>query len=75
MKYIIHPGYVTASDGDVHFIGFKQLIQLYNLKRSNCYNNDTLGDTSGLMLDGCTHLYPREDGNYNLPKEEANDNV
>lgn len=70
MKYVLHPDHVIARDGDMHFISFKQLIQLYGLERSDCYNNDTLGDTSCMKLEECIHLYPREDGNYNLPEKQ-----
>lgn len=70
IRYILHPGRVVARDGDIHFISYKQLIALYKLEPSKCRNGDTLGNTSGMRLKECIHLYPREDGNYNLPEKQ-----
>jgi hypothetical protein len=68
-KYAIHPGYVIASDGDKHFIGYRQLINLYGVNPAECFEwNDSA--RLGKRWEDYIHLHPSESGNYNLPKAD-----
>lgn len=67
--YAIHPGYViSATDGQRHWVGFDKLVKLYRVNRQSCIRWDDTDPTSFLGRNEklFTHLYPRNDGNYNL---------
>ena len=66
-KYAIHPGMVTALDGDRHYISCEQLIRLYGLPLCDCvkWTDDPLGNLR-FSQDKYIHLYPRHDGNYRI---------
>lgn len=73
-KYVLHPGEVQSqSDGDIHYISYAQLINLYQLNPAECILSDPKGEwMHGLtseFIAGLTHLYPRYDGNYTLEED------
>lgn len=75
-KYALYPGFVTSkTDGETHFISSLELARLYRVKISECITvSENRPDLSrGIDLTGCIHLYPREDGNYCLPKGEKDE--
>jgi hypothetical protein len=72
MKYAIHEGWVRSkNDEDEHFISFNQLIHLYHLNPKDCirWNYDEPETYRGRNESDYIHLYPRRDGNYQLPKK------
>lgn len=72
--YICHGGYVKSqSDGQIHYVSAKRVAQLYKLPYQKCLLLDerttirfarSAGKTSALR--NAVHLYPRQDGNYDL---------
>lgn len=69
-KYRLNPGYVISeSDGDRHYINSVQLAQNYGVKMAECVLKNT--DTDHGYTGGLVDLWPRSDGDYTLPKEEA----
>lgn len=73
MKYVVHPGWMKSkTDGDWHYIGFGRLCQLYGLKPTQYIINAKRSDHPTLppiWPDDAIHLYPRYDGNYQLPEK------
>ena len=67
-RYIIHPGFISSkSDGDVHYVGYKQLVTLYKVDPRDCeLYNPVKFYPADYMNEDITHLYPRWDGNYSL---------
>lgn len=71
--YVLHGGRVTSrSDGDVHYISAQQLAYCYRLPKDSWvskdnYNSRTSHNGNKMVI----HLYPREDGNYTLPRLEV----
>lgn len=67
-KYAICPGYVFSSDGDRHFIGAGQLMDLYRVSPRECVivHNDEFG--IGGQHENLIRLYPSFSGNYTIPK-------
>lgn len=66
-RYVVHPGKVTSkTDGDVHFIGFRQLVELAKVPLSACINAETSYETQWPR--DAVHIYPAYDGNYEVPK-------
>jgi len=73
MKYAIHPGEVRSkNDGDIHFIGYKELIRLYKLNLKDCILWDIHVNSTFLGRDprDYIHCYPKEDGDYNINPSE-----
>lgn len=69
-KYAIHPGYVySKSDGDEHYVGFRDLVRLYRVKSSECFEWDN-AHAMGRKYDDYIHLVPQSDGDYRLPTEK-----
>ena len=70
-KYAIHPGNIESKhDGDIHWIGYGQLIKLYGVdpKECFCWGNQDL--FSHGRLEKYVHLYPDFDGKYKLPLDK-----
>lgn len=69
-RYALHAGYVVSrNDGQQHYISCAKLQRLYNLPPRDCICHE-LGNprSQGLREEqGIVHLYPRSDGNYQLP--------
>lgn len=61
VRNIIHPGWtISVSDGDRHYIGFAQLVNLYRLDPRTCYLvDDVYGDR-----EDDKHYYPSRKGDY-----------
>lgn len=67
-KYIIAPGkIISRSDGDEHYIGASQLMDLYKIEPYECIIVDNPDSVRMLNWDDYIVLRPRTDGNYNLP--------
>jgi hypothetical protein len=67
MKYALHPGWITSkTDGDQHYIGVGQLIELYELRHDEYI---VWNDSSGYKHEDYIHLYPSYHGNYGRPTE------
>jgi hypothetical protein len=66
VKYVIHPGMVRSmNDGQYHYIGFRQLVDLYCVDPRWCINvNNMHGHLINDPRITYVHLYPRESGNY-----------
>jgi hypothetical protein len=70
VRYIIHPGnIISRKDGDEHFVGAKQLANLYGVNLAECIVADGVRDR-GLDAGDYIHLGPRFDGEY---KESLNE--
>lgn len=71
IKYMIHPGEVQSkNDGDIHFISYERLIELYGVPRQECLNADRPEHHRGLRVN-LIHLYPRRYGKYTMESESA----
>lgn len=74
-RYVLHPGPVKSrNDGQVHYISAAQLADRYGVSLRECITYPQDGGTEGaikrrLWRDpvDAVHLYPRHDGNYQLP--------
>ncbi|MCK9569900.1 hypothetical protein M0R72_13230 [Candidatus Pacearchaeota archaeon] len=66
MKYAVHPGYVSAFDGDRHYITAQQLINLYGVNPKDCCVVDISRQETfiGKDITGYIHLYPTANGDY-----------
>jgi hypothetical protein len=62
-KIFLHPGWISIA-GQPHYVGSKQLAQLYGVPNHEC--RVITEHDNGRFLAGKNdlHLYPREDGNY-----------
>mgnify|MGYP003482363238 CR=1 FL=1 len=61
--FLVCPGEVVSRfDGQVHYIGSRQLMNLYNVNQSECVVDTPICRTEGLL-----HLEPNFDGDYSLP--------
>lgn len=68
VKYAVYPGYVTSrNDGQRHFIGFSQLVRLYGVKVSECFDATKPQNRVGLGRHSYIRLTPRYSGDYSLP--------
>jgi len=68
-KYLICPGKVRSRDGDVHFIGAPQLIELYRVDPKDCVI-EPKGNKARFWKrpKDVIELYPRSRGDYSIPK-------
>lgn len=81
-RIFLHPGFVrSATDGDRHWIGSRQLADLYGVPFRDCLVVDdelglTVGPSGFPMPRGYRerpddlHLAPRRDGNYSLERAQ-----
>lgn len=73
-KYLVLPGFVTSrNDGDRHFIDARKLMMLYKVNPEECVIRPDITrheHRAWKEPEGLIHLYPRYDGNYNLPEKE-----
>lgn len=72
MRYVIHPGWITGTDDEPVYVDAQTLVQLYGLS-GHTYVVAPPPDTTAYewfanRADD-VHLYPREDGKYELPPE------
>ncbi len=70
-KYLVVPGKVRSqTDGDRHWVGFGELVQLYGVDPKECiaHNPERSGDDYDPDL---IVLHPREDGDYRLPVKRS----
>ena len=68
-KYALHPQIIRSSiDGQTHYIGYIELIKLYNLDPQECilWSNTRPETLIGRNFKDYTHLYPKPDGDYIL---------
>lgn len=64
-KYVVHPGYVISkNDGQKHYVGFLQLVNLYKVNKDECIDASNFYDHSGDFI----HLWPSSSGRYRLMK-------
>jgi len=55
-RFALHPGEIlSVNDGDRHYIGFRQLCNLYGVDSSECV--DMSGPVQGTRTDNLLHLY------------------
>ena len=66
IKYVLHPGETTDSDGDIVWIDGDQLARLYGVAMSQCLilNPCESDELQALIPANATHLYIIEDGRY-----------
>lgn len=67
--FMLHPGEIRSrSDGDVHYISARQLIQLYGIHPKMCqiYKEGWDRGMSPGLSEQFVHLYPRYDGEYQV---------
>ncbi len=67
-KYALHSGDVVSSDGDVHYISFRKLKELYRLPSKWCVDW-CCPTTFKYVYSDYIHLHPRADGKYEVPKQ------
>lgn len=63
-KYVLHPREIRSkSDGQIHWVGFMQLIELYGISPRLCIDAScNTGFCREIDLE--INLYPRHDGKY-----------
>jgi hypothetical protein len=65
-RFVLHPGYVTSpNDGDRHYIGARQLADLYGVRLSECVVIDPERPRISLGhgdLSAYLHLFPSAEG-------------
>jgi len=60
IKYVICPDYMKSkNDGDIHYIGYSRLIELYSVNPAECVKYNDYDNFDNLI-----HLYPRYSGEY-----------
>ena len=66
IKYILHTGESTDSEGNRVWIDGDQLARLYGVAMSHCLivNPDKVEELNDLIPEDATHLYVLKDGNY-----------
>ena len=66
IKYVLHTGEISDSEGNTVWIDGDQLARLYGVAISECLilNPREADELQGLIPDDATHLYIREDGEY-----------
>ena len=72
-KYAIHPNWVQSKwDGQWHYIGYGQLISLYNLNPRECFLWDERRPETylGRNRKDYKHIYPRDNDNYPSMEQE-----
>lgn len=70
-KYVVWPDYVRSkTDGQEHFISFRQLCHLYGVNPAECYDASMVEIVRGIDRTKLIDLMPRYDGNYTLPTKE-----
>ena len=76
-RYIVHPGEVISrSDGDIHFISFNRLCQLYGIHKEQAVNAGVPGAFPRPGFDGKDiHLWPLESGQYDEARKEIAQNL
>lgn len=61
-RYVVHPGWIRSRyDGDLHFIGYWQLVQLHRVDPTECIHQDQTLGMKKKDLREMTHLYPQHD--------------
>ena len=78
IHYAIHPGNIVAQDGNVHFVGIRELAELYGLKPEEYMVWDEVLNVNminPLTGDRLIHLYPKEDGSYFKVPRRADDQL
>jgi hypothetical protein len=70
MMYCLVPGEISSiSDGDYHYIGVRQLVQLYGLRPGEYMVHDAI--FARRACEAVPHLGPRYDGDYQpVPRDE-----
>jgi hypothetical protein len=65
-KYLVHPGFTTRRDGDLHYIGAPQLMALYGVPPSECavMSDRLFLATSAYWRDSLIQLDARSEGDY-----------
>lgn len=69
-RYVVIPGFISSkNDGDRHYVGARQLMNLYGVEPSEClifsYNRKGIS-LEWLRSRGLVELSPRYDGDYSL---------
>ena len=71
-RYILYPGYVAGRNGGDHqYIGGSRLARLYGLSPNSPNVIVSSGHRPFYCLPDDVHLFPRQDGNYQLPNLDA----
>jgi hypothetical protein len=66
-KYAVYPMHITsASDGGMHYIGFRQLCRLYGVAPCECIDMSRAPFLSGIDASSLIELYPTN-GEYKIP--------
>lgn len=69
IRFAVYPGNIESrNDGDIHFIGFRKLCQLYSINPKECLDMSHR-DNHGRDISGLQRLGPSYAGDYNLKKE------
>lgn len=68
IKYALHPQIIHTVDNQINYVGYIELIKLYNLDYEECilWDNNRPELINDRDFAGYIHLYPRADGNYKL---------
>ncbi len=67
-RYVVHPGQMRSkTDGDMHWIGARDLMRLYGVSPDECFVVDEHRSAASSGWDGrddLIHLWPSYDGSY-----------
>lgn len=65
--FLICPGEITSKyDGQIHYIGMRQLMNMYGVHPNECVNDGPYNRQEGLL-----YLEPNYDGDYSLPDVDS----
>ena len=69
--FILYPGTIKSkTDGDLHYISYKQLLRLYQIPPHLVINGSNLNSLRGIIRGNYFHMFPDNDGVYQLTNEE-----
>lgn len=70
------PGEIESkTDGDIHFIGCKELMRLYCLEPRQCFDESNPDNWRGRDPEKITKVYPRYDGDYPIFRRNSKDHL
>ena len=75
IKYAAFSGYIYSADGDRHFIPARRVVELYgaNPRECICFASvkEGRGGRYGEAVEDLISLFPRSDGDYDLPHSRS----
>jgi hypothetical protein len=72
-RYVVYPGEIRSkNDGQIHYIGFTQLVELYCVPPGECIDGSIEREVAGRDISSLIKIHPRYDGDYPIFKIQQN---